>query len=396
MSANRKIPVPKLPPPEKTAARKVHLLRACLAEEPSDLRAEKAFQMIVRTAVKRSGGLLLRKVEKDSLALFESASGALQAALRIDTEVRRVNRRSPQPLEVQIAVQTDSQLTPEERLLKPAAAAISSGAAAAAVHGPFLSELEDEHPAPPPEDLRQFTLEVFNSGKEKFEETVERHLPVKELLLGSLVLATVAFSLMIPLQKPPSEWLSHLSFFNGARSAPAPAVVAVPPAPVAAAAPVHRRVRRVLPSALLLLDGDLAPSWDLFNADGSSARKRSVAGAVGKALRIDYDFGSGGWIQIKRDLSFGPEISSFKGAWQAEGARNRLQIELVDEDGSTFVYGWTLEAKEGWTPVEIPLRDFAYSTGGDMTLGRVTQVYFTLSKKDGGSGTVLLDGWTAQ
>lgn len=410
---------------EKTE-RKAHLLRACLVADPQERKAEKTFQVLVRTSVKRHGGLLVRKTEKDFLALFDSASGALQAGLRIDSEVRRINRRSVSPLDVQIAVQTDNRLTAEEWRIKPDPPAPDPKPAFGVVlpeskkepapANPFVTALESagaSESVAPSEDLRKFTLDVFNAGQEKLMELhdrVDRVIPLKEILLGSLVLTMVASSLLIPLQRPSMSWLAHLPFSFGriASAPPSPVSIAAVPAPAGpAVAPRISAVRLrslrqarppvpvpvaapAVPPALSILGASDFGRWEVLNADGSTARKSSD----GKALRLDYDFGTGDWIQLKRDIAFEPEGSVLKGAWKSEGAKNRLRIELVDEDGSTFVDGWTLEPKDGWTRIEFPLDGFKYQGGGNATLDRVVQVYFSLEKREGGAGAVLLDDWT--
>ncbi|MDP3980449.1 MAG: carbohydrate binding domain-containing protein, partial [Chlamydiota bacterium] len=144
-----------------------------------------------------------------------------------------------------------------------------------------------------------------------------------------------------------------------------------------------------------LITMDTTVGWSIGGESGSSSNLGTSDGKVGRALRIDYDFGTGTWIQIQRKTGWDLTPFNHMSFWvRAEGERNNVQIKMMDADKSTF--GVILEGKNltnEWQEIKIPFMEFNHFWGGDNILDwkEIQYAYFAITKDKGGSGVVFLD-----
>ncbi|OGH55338.1 MAG: hypothetical protein A3G34_11795 [Candidatus Lindowbacteria bacterium RIFCSPLOWO2_12_FULL_62_27] len=145
---------------------------------------------------------------------------------------------------------------------------------------------------------------------------------------------------------------------------------------------------------------DRPDEWKSEHADGASIRTAAVPGADGRALEITYDLSAGDWVQIsqekKMDLSAARTVHL---KLRMTGARNAVEIKLVDADGTNF--GVKLEdvplASDGagaeWTDLPLPVSRFAYFWGGDdrMDWANTASIWIAISKMEGGAGVLVID-----
>ncbi len=118
-------------------------------------------------------------------------------------------------------------------------------------------------------------------------------------------------------------------------------------------------------------------------------------GFKGKCLRIDYDLDepeSYAWCQIYRTLSMEEaEKKEFHFWLRSEGALNKIEFKLEDEDGTTYWYIFRFSG-ETWKEIVIKVKDMFYAWGGaDRKLDKIKTMFFAISTIRNGAGTVWLD-----
>lgn len=113
-------------------------------------------------------------------------------------------------------------------------------------------------------------------------------------------------------------------------------------------------------------------------------------------LEISYNLGTGKWAAIteiiRRDLS---KCKGIRFMLKDNGINDRVEIKLIDSDGSNFVAYLKLKASEaGWVQVELPFSDFKYGWGGDDQLDLANMnISFALSRagdKNKGPGALTI------
>ncbi len=125
-------------------------------------------------------------------------------------------------------------------------------------------------------------------------------------------------------------------------------------------------------------------------------------GYSGNGARLTYDMGATGtWAQIGKnfgtiDISEGDELRfSFKGS----GNSNKLQVQIVDADGSVFVK--TIDGitnRADWTELSMTFgsanSDLAYANWGGNALldsSKIAKISFGATYLTGGTGTLSID-----
>ena len=133
---------------------------------------------------------------------------------------------------------------------------------------------------------------------------------------------------------------------------------------------------------------------------GAVLTPSSVVGYSGNALKFDYTFNAGQWVEAGKDFGY----RDFSGADQirfyckGSGASNNLQVQLTDADGSVFAKTITAASRiTGWKEIALTFSgsspDLAYSYGGDSTLDttKISALSFGVSRSTGGAGTIAVD-----
>lgn len=152
-----------------------------------------------------------------------------------------------------------------------------------------------------------------------------------------------------------------------------------------------------------LLDGfEDASKWRVVASNQVSGSIRSIDGADGKALCLDYDFnGVSGYVGIQRDLALRyPENYRFGFKLRGDSPDNDLQFKLVDASGDNV--WWVNRPKydypKAWTDVRYRKRHISKAWGPDPdpTLRATEKVEFTLYANAGGRGAVCFDTLTLE
>ncbi|MCA0394594.1 MAG: discoidin domain-containing protein [Proteobacteria bacterium] len=147
-----------------------------------------------------------------------------------------------------------------------------------------------------------------------------------------------------------------------------------------------------------VLDGfEDASAWRVVTSNQVSGSLRSIEGADGKALCLDYDFnGVSGYAAIQRDLAIEyPDNYRFDFQLRGDSPDNDLQFKLVDASGDNvwWVNRPRYHYPRQWTPVRYKRRhiDKAWGPDPDPVMHRSARLEFTVYNNVGGRGSVCFD-----
>lgn len=152
----------------------------------------------------------------------------------------------------------------------------------------------------------------------------------------------------------------------------------------------------------VLDDFEATTPWQVVTSDQVSGALRTVPGAHGKAVCLDYDFnGVSGYAGLQRELPIDyPGNYAFSFRLRGDSPANDLQFKLVDDSGDNV--WWVNKPRyafpEEWTTVTYKARHIsrAWGPATDPTLRRSRKVEFTLYNSVGGEGSVCFDELTFQ
>ena len=150
-----------------------------------------------------------------------------------------------------------------------------------------------------------------------------------------------------------------------------------------------------------VLDGfESTTPWQVVTSDQVSGTLRTVPGADGQAVCLDYDFnGVSGYAGLQRELPIDyPDNYAFSFQLRGDSPRNDLQFKVVDESGDNvwWVNKPRYEFPKHWTPVVYKQRHIsrAWGPAPDPTLRQSRKIEFTIYNSVGGKGSVCLDQLT--
>lgn len=136
-------------------------------------------------------------------------------------------------------------------------------------------------------------------------------------------------------------------------------------------------------------------SWSASSDSSAKAVLHTVAGQTGNAIQLDYNFNNGTWTLMSRKFSLSLlNGNQFKFWLKQTGDKNYIEVKLKDADGTVFYHKRTYDTFSNWMEIVIPYKNFTRFESGtddDLNLSDITYIYFSVSKKDGDNGTVLVD-----
>lgn len=152
--------------------------------------------------------------------------------------------------------------------------------------------------------------------------------------------------------------------------------------------------------ARTLDDFERATDWTVVASNQVGGKLRSIAGADGRALCLDYDFnGVSGYVGLQREMPIEyPADYAFAFQLRGDSPANDLQFKLVDASGDNV--WWVNKPRyaypEQWTPVVYKRRHIsrAWGPAPDPTLRRSQKLEFTVYNSAGGKGSVCFDSLT--
>ncbi|MEO5618040.1 MAG: discoidin domain-containing protein [Candidatus Eisenbacteria bacterium] len=144
---------------------------------------------------------------------------------------------------------------------------------------------------------------------------------------------------------------------------------------------------------------DSAP-WSAVPASGVLMKLSSEPGALGRALRVDFDFQKGGGYAVLRRALDLPLPANYRFTVRVRGASapQNFEFKLIDASGENV---WWNNRRDfafpgEWQTVATRKRQIGFAWGpaggGDMT--RVAAIEFAITAGSGGTGTVWLDELT--
>ena len=146
---------------------------------------------------------------------------------------------------------------------------------------------------------------------------------------------------------------------------------------------------------------DLAP-WSVSATDDVRATLRSVDGAAGKAMCIDFDFGRvTGYVSARRELALDyPARYEFSMQLQGNAPPNALQFKLVDDSGQNVWWAQRPEYRfpRDWQTLKLRQRQigFAWGPTTDRALRHTASIELVIasggnSGSGGGQGSACFD-----
>ena len=147
----------------------------------------------------------------------------------------------------------------------------------------------------------------------------------------------------------------------------------------------------------LLDDFENPAAWRVIASDQVTGNIRTVEGAEGKALCLDYDFhGVSGYAGVQRDLPL--EYSQdyeFSFQLRGDSPANDLQFKLIDASGDNvwWVNRPRYDFPKAWTRVVYKKRHIgkAWGPAPDPALHSSEKLEFTIYNSAGGKGSVCFD-----
>ena len=159
-------------------------------------------------------------------------------------------------------------------------------------------------------------------------------------------------------------------------------------------APAHAQVRA-------FDDFENPAAWKLSATDDVKAALRPAEGVQGKALCMDFDFGSvTGYISLRRELPVEyPARFEFTLAVRGDAPLNAFQFKLTDASGENVWWSQKPEFKfpHEWQSLKFRQRqiEFAWGPASDRALRRTEAVEFVVASGSGaGKGSVCFDSLT--
>ena len=144
-------------------------------------------------------------------------------------------------------------------------------------------------------------------------------------------------------------------------------------------------------------DFESTTPWQVVTSDQVSGKLRTVEGADGNAVCLDYDFnGVSGYAGLTRELPVDyPGNYAFSFQLRGDSPANDLQFKLVDDSGDNvwWVNKPRYDFPKTWTPVVYKQRHIsrAWGPAPDPTLRHSRRVEFTIYNSVGGKGSVCFD-----
>ncbi len=182
---------------------------------------------------------------------------------------------------------------------------------------------------------------------------------------------------------------------NGARVMRGPAVSTL--ATLAAVVGIVASARAAGPTVVDAFES--TAGWSATPASGVSMKLSTDtdAGAVGRSLRIDFDFhGGGGYAVAHKAFNLALPVNyRFSFRVRGECAPQNLEFKLVDSTGANV---WWVNTRDyaftpAWQTVALKKRhiSFAWGPAGGGEIARVAAIEFAVTAGHGGHGTVWLD-----
>jgi len=147
----------------------------------------------------------------------------------------------------------------------------------------------------------------------------------------------------------------------------------------------------------VLDDFESSATWQVVTSDQVSGKLRTVQGADGQAVCLDYDFnGVSGYAGLTRELPIDyPGNYAFSFQLRGDSPANDLQFKVVDDSGDNvwWVNKPRYDFPKTWTPVVYKQRHIsrAWGPAPDPTLRHSRRIEFTIYNSVGGKGSVCFD-----
>ncbi len=150
-------------------------------------------------------------------------------------------------------------------------------------------------------------------------------------------------------------------------------------------------------AATVLDDFEDVSGWQALPADGVKLDIASDAGLRGKAMRLDFDFTTGGgWAVARKEMDFAlPANYVFSLSLRGQALPNHFEFKLIDSTGANVWWSVRRDVQfsDTWETVRIKKRHirFAWGPRGGGDLERVAAIELAITAGAGGTGSVWID-----
>jgi hypothetical protein len=150
------------------------------------------------------------------------------------------------------------------------------------------------------------------------------------------------------------------------------------------------------PAPILADAMDNATPWAAKASDSVAVSGGPVAGAVGRAVELRYDFGRvSGYAYMRRPVDLAlPRNFEVRFRIKGGGGRNDLQMKLTHGDNVWWKVWRNFRPTAGWQEMAVPAGEigFAWGPAQDKFLRRADGIEFVVARnRDGGAGHIAID-----
>jgi len=154
---------------------------------------------------------------------------------------------------------------------------------------------------------------------------------------------------------------------------------------------VPKKVRQLPPD--VLDDFETKQRWTIYVSEKANLILKNLPGKDGNSLVAEYDLGDGEgkWVAFEKSFKLDFSKKNIIKFWiKTEGATNRVEFKVIDEDGSIFGLRFE-DLSNSWEEIKVSVDELEYWWGGDDKLTRPIKIGFAVSSIDGGKGKIWLD-----
>lgn len=191
------------------------------------------------------------------------------------------------------------------------------------------------------------------------------------------------------------HWFSAKKKEEKETAAARPAVATVPAAPVSPGPEKSAEPAKAGKGYLMLDPMENPAEWEVEGDKGTKLDLKTVAATKGKALSLNYQFGDGGWVQIRKtpkaDLA---RLEAIRLKIRPVKGTINFEIKITDDDWSSFGKKYeALESDGEWMTLDIPVNQFTYWWGGDnkLNLKNIQGFFFAITKVSDKQGEIEID-----
>ncbi|MBI3012375.1 MAG: CIA30 family protein [Elusimicrobia bacterium] len=145
---------------------------------------------------------------------------------------------------------------------------------------------------------------------------------------------------------------------------------------------------------------DSLDGWKAEMDSGATAKLVQSPGVEKQAAGMEYNFGSGKWVQMHKGYNVDlTDKSVFTFFLKWTGEENNFEFKIVDRDNTNYGKKFRLSRGNEWQQIKIPFSELTYWWGGDdkeFDMKNLKSVWLAVSVPKGGEGSILIDTFSLE